>query len=189
MIEETKNIDQLFKNAFESYSPETPQSEWPEIDNALKRQNFFKFGVHSFNIFYASIITVAIGVGLFVGLGYKNSERNIQIKNTFQHNTQKNFDSLNYFINNSKFLQTEQKLLPTKKLEKICFPNTKYSISDTIALEDTTTQTSRLKNLSSDSTNTVLQQPTPERKRIIKRSVIIKNVVVISDTVVRYKEK
>ena len=168
MTEQEENIDKLFSNTFESYKPEVPDMEWLSLEKAMRKQNFMQFGVSHFNIFYATIISVTIGVGLYFGISKRSNTIDSKLKNLPQQNTPKN--NTNKIIEKSYFLKTDS--LPQAKMNVIKEKHAKIanSVKDSIIKPDTTAILIPLKITSAkaDSTSQVVQPVTPEKKKIMR---------------------
>ncbi|MCF8374132.1 MAG: PorT family protein [Bacteroidales bacterium] len=63
MNQEFENIGKIFQKGFEGYTVEPSKSLWAAIKYKLWLQSFIRFGVGTFNVYYASTLLVASIVG------------------------------------------------------------------------------------------------------------------------------
>jgi hypothetical protein len=187
------NFENIFSEAFVSYRPETHDEVWQKLAPALRRQNFLKFGTAHFNIYYTILLAAVAGFGIYVGIARHNpaikpeNEKVIkkEIVPVFNNEIKKTENQDNY---NAKLRSC------INKKDSLKAVNYKPSNIDETKAD---TAFNKFRNDSikiSNQNNGSLPNANPvtvfktEKKKIKKVTVIVKNPVVISDSLVEYKK-
>jgi len=125
-----KNIEQLFKDQFESFEVQPSKKVWKGVRSDLFVKNIFHFSPYSMNIWYTAGILIIAAVGVISLMKLDSSGEPIQIKNTVQQTT----DSLNIPASES----TSTKIIPGKvspRIEKVSNNNSIKTVSKSAKLK------------------------------------------------------
>jgi cell division protein FtsN len=199
MTENFENIDNLFSEAFANYNDALQKEDWQQISVALRRQNFLKFGVAHFNIYYATLLTIIAVTSIFIGtnktiLKDKPKHENTIIKTPAATSTSKP-QILN--LDTAKNVTKPESAGPgqTKMISNVQVNQKKDTVSEGKTDSSyNTVKNDRITNIISNekdsSSETVATEPkSGEKKKIQKVTVVKKSTVILNDTVIQYKRK
>jgi hypothetical protein len=199
MTENFENIDNLFSEAFVNYNDVLQKEDWQQISLALRRQNFLKFGVAHFNIYYATLLTIITGTSIFIGTNKnvfkdKREHENTTIQKSDTTSTLHpqilNWDTAKN-ITKPKLAEPRQ----TKMISNVNESQKKDSVFErkTDSSMDTV-KNKRITNLISNEKDTSSETVAAdtisiEKKKIQRVTVVKKSTVIMNDTVIQYKRK
>jgi len=199
MTEDLKNIDILFSKAFENFKDDSHEQDWQQMSVALNRQNFMRFGITHFNIYYAAIITLITGLSFYIAANKyistnapepKKPRNEESIPATSLDHPIINYDTTrNSAKRQSPVLMKMSTQLPSKTSQK---PD--VIIDRGTDISNNTLKNDRITNLKSnenDSTSETVATTGKivEKKKIQRVTIVKKNPVILNDTVIKYKRK
>jgi hypothetical protein len=201
MTEIFENIDNIYSEAFVNYKDDVPEEDWQQISAILWRQNFMKFGIAHFNIYYAVLLTAIVGISIYIGTSKHTSNFKPENEKPFIKEPTPSSSSERPIINwdttkNRKNLKSQ-----TSKQLKIQHPCNVLQKANEVNIRnidtsDNTYKNNRITNILSneqkcDSASEISATTikSSEKKKIQRFTIVIKNPVILKDTVVQYKRK
>jgi hypothetical protein len=201
MTEDIENIDNIYSESFLNYRPEPPEEEWTKLSAALRRQNFMKFGVAHFNIYYAMILAAITVLSIYVSTNKPLTpalQKHEKIEKKLIPSVSPGIQTMLRQVD-SKNKNTLLNKAIIRKEDGI----TQQSVNSSMSLASKANADLSNKNTSSGAVNDkvlneqkndtipVLIQTSvvkTEKKKIKKVTVVIKNTLLLNDSVVYMKK-
>jgi hypothetical protein len=186
-MDQELNIEKLFSKKFEHFEVKTSEEDWLTLNSKLKRSNFLKFSIVTFNVYYLLALLTFAGTATYSGFN--------------NHKLTKKVNQLEQTI---KTYQKSERIVPLDSVKKTTLiePDQKKTIQNTTPLktEPTLAKPSVIKMLQpstrvaiNDSSLKIndnpLQVDTPyvRKTKVVKSIVVKKSSVVLKDTMVIVK--
>jgi hypothetical protein len=188
-MDQELNIEKLFSKKFEHFEVTTSEEDWLKLNSKLKRNNFLKFSLVTFNVYYLlALITFAV-TATFSGLNnHKLTKKVDQLEKTIKTYQKKEFilppDSVK---NGVIFMEPDQKKKIQNKTPLKAEPNPAKSATMKMLqpLNHMAINDSSLKiNDNPIQIDTLYVRKT----KVVKNIVVKKNSVVVKDTMVIIRE-
>ncbi len=174
------NIDDFFKDAFSTHNIKDGEISWFDIDKKVSRNNFLRFSIVNFNVYYLITIVCTVLLTGYVGL------ENFRTKKILENNLQNQQRTVQVITDTVYQVKTKYEIIEQEIIQE---PEKKeyYELQD-VSKVDSVIQKKEFKEKKNVSAS-------EERKNIydfdtIKNIVIIKpGPVIVKDTVFEYKTR
>lgn len=124
MRNEWDNIGSMLKSSLGKYQEGEPIDPWQEFEKRVKRSNFFKFSLVTFNIYYFSIMIIfAFGAGFTTYKVINYNHQLIILNNLIAHGS----DSINKHSNNKIANNQTRKMTDSVSITSLKKDNSKIS--------------------------------------------------------------
>ena|ERR1035437_3382622 len=172
-MDQEYNIEKLFSKKFEHFEVTTSDEDWRKLNSKLRRNNFLKFSLVTFNVYYLLALITFAGTATYSGLT--------------NHKLSKKVDQLEKTIKTYKKKELIFPVDSLKNSEIYTDPDQKKNIQHTTPLkaEPTQAKSATIKMLQplnhmaiNDSSLKINENPIQIDTPYVKKTKVVKNIVI-----------